>query len=97
MALAYDSPRPPRVKHVPHDLQTEPQCIRSLQWAPLDLGDVHPDVITFRMCKTWLDHLPMELTQDVTVIPLRLRNEQMARLLLPLPKLHPSFTFPERA
>ena len=97
VARAYDSPRPPRIKHVPHDLQTEARCIRSLQWAPLDLADVHPDVITLRMCEAWLDYLPEAFTPDISVIPRRLRDERMARLLLPLPKLDRGFKFPERA
>lgn len=99
--LAYASPRPPRVRHVPRDLQTEARCIRSLRWAPLDLRDVDPDVITFQMCEAWLDYLPKVFTPDISVIPQRLRDEQMARLLLPLPKLHRDFTreftFPGRS
>lgn len=95
--LAYASPRPPRVRHVPRDLQTEARCIRSLQWAPLDLADVDPDVITFQMCEAWLGYLPTAFTPDISVIPQRLRDEQMARLLMPLPKQHRDFTFPGRA
>lgn len=80
--LAYASPRPPRLRDVPGDLQTEARCIRSLQWAPYDLGDIPEDQITAPMCLTSLKHTPQICMPEYDNIPRSLRDGRIARALL---------------
>jgi hypothetical protein len=81
---------------VPLDLQTEARCIRSLEWAPFDLRDIREDQITFEMCETSLDYTPRQFKPNVDAIPRRLRDERMARLLLPIFRKNPRFKPPVR-
>ncbi len=58
VAAAYASPRPPRIRDVPADLLTEARCIRSLQWAPLDLPKVPASLLTTEICLASIRHTP---------------------------------------
>lgn len=81
--MAYDSPRPPRIRDVPPDLLTEARAIRSLRWAPLDLQDIPEPQITTAMCLAFLEHIPQVCLRDAPdTIPRRLRDGRIAEALL---------------
>ncbi len=82
--LAYASPRPPRMRHVPEDLLTEDRCLRSLRWAPRDLDDIPEHLLSSRICLSWVQHIPAEFDPLIDEIPERLRDDQIGIALLSL-------------
>ena len=80
--LAYESPRPPRIRDVPQDQRTQARCIQSLQWAPLDLTDIPEPSRSTSICLAAVRFLPTELLVPLDDIPKRVLNEQLAIALI---------------